>query len=197
MSAVRTCVENFKSLVRQSPHSGMSYSQRLDFHAREVGFTSYQHFLLSLKTFSDTRIGTTNTKLMRLGCARALPKPNRHYYEFIAHKERRMRFYSHWIGWDKNGCEVRVPSLMNASYRVQSLRERIAAPVYVLENGLQLRAWRHKWRGMAYIAKDLAKAEFNSAFNRDKDVVDDIPDEDINLEEDYSHNYATWYPSQK
>ncbi|MBB3105351.1 hypothetical protein [Azomonas macrocytogenes] len=175
----------------------MSYSERLDFHAKEIGFNNYQHFLLSLAKLSDDRIGKINTRLMRLACARALPRPSRHYYEFIAHKDRRMRFYSHWLGWDKRGQEVRVPRLMNAPYRVPDLRERLDAPVYVIETHAQLLAWRHKWQGMAYIAQQLAELELRPAFNRKQGVVPGIRSEDINLEEDYSHNYATWYPSRK
>lgn len=197
MSASVDCVEHFKLLVRRSPSQGMSYSERLDAHAREIGFNSYQHFLLSLAKLSDERIGNISTKLMRLACARTLPKPSHHYYEFIAHKDRRMRFYSHWIGWDKRGQEVRVPSTMNASYRVPNLRERLAAPVYVIENRKQLLAWRNKWRGMAYVLRAIAERELSPAFDREQDVVPGIRNEDIDLEEDYSHNYATWYPSGK
>jgi hypothetical protein len=175
----------------------MSYSERLDFHAKEIRFNNYQHFLLSLARLSDDRIGKINTTLMRLACARALPRLSRRYYEFIAHRDRRMRFYSHWIGWDARGHEVRVPSLMNASYRVPDLRERLDAPVYVIETPLQLLAWRHKWQGMAYIAQPLAELELRPAFNRKKDVLPRIRSEDIVEEEDYTHNYATWYPSRK
>lgn len=197
MPASVDCVKHFKYLVCRSLDQGMSYSERLDFHAKEIGFNNYQHFLLSLAKLSDDRIGKINTRLMRLACARALPRPSRHYYEFIAHKDRRMRFYSHWLGWDKRGQEVRVPRLMNAPYRVPDLRERLDAPVYVIETHAQLLAWRHKWQGMAYIAQQLAELELRPAFNRKQGVVPGIRSEDINLEEDYSHNYATWYPSRK
>lgn len=197
MSASVDCVKHFKYLVRRSPCQGMSYSERLDFHAKEIRFNNYQHFLLSLAKLSDDRIGKINTKLMRLACARALPGLNRRYYEFIAHKDRRMRFYSHWLGWDKCGQEVRVPSLMNAPYRVPDLRERLDAPVYVIETPAQLLAWRHKWQGMAYIAQPLAELELRPAFNRKQDVLPGIRSEDINLEEDYSDNYATWSPSRR
>jgi hypothetical protein len=141
----------------------------------------------------DDRIGKINTKLMRLACARTMPKPSQDYFEFIAHKDRRMRFYSRWIGWDKRGQEVRVPSLMNASYRVPNLRGRLDAPVYVIETRAQLLAWRH----MAYVVQELAERELRPAFDRVRDVVPDIREEFIDLEEDYTHNYATWYPSGK
>lgn len=197
MSASVGCIENFKNLVRRSPPQGRSYSERMDFHAKEIGFNSYQHFLLSLAKLSDDRIGKIDTKLMRMACARAMPKSSQAYFEFIAHKDRRMRFYSHWIGWDKRGQEVRVPSLMNASFRVPNLRERLDAPVYVIETRTQLRAWRYKWQGMAYVVQELAERELDPAFDRERDVVPGIRNDEIDLEEDYSHNYATWYPSGK
>ncbi|WP_191486769.1 hypothetical protein [Pseudomonas sp. FEN] len=197
MSASVDCVKNFKYLVRCSPDQGMGYTERLHFHAKEIRFNNYDHFLLSLAKLSDDRIGKINTKLMRLACARTMPRSSRNYFEFIANNDRRMRFYSHWIGWDKRGQEVRVPSLMNASYRVPNLRERLDAPVYVIETPAQLLAWRNKWRGMAYVAQELAERELRPAFDRERDVVHDIRDEDIDLEEDYTHNYATWYPSGK
>lgn len=197
MSASDDCVKHLKYLVRRSPDQGMSYSERLDFHAKEIGFNNYHHFLISLAKLSVDRIGKINTKLMRIACGRAMPRPSRRYYEFIAHRDRRMRFYSHWIGWDKRGQEVRVPSLMNAPYRVPNMREKLDAPVYVIETPAQLHAWRHKWQGMAYVAQYLAEIELRSAFNREQDVAPGIRDEDISLEEDYSHNYATWYPSRK
>lgn len=198
MSASVDCVKkNLKSLVRCSPDQGMGYTERLNFHAREIGFNNYDHFLRSLVKLSDDRLGNIDTKLMRLICARTMPRPSRDYFEFIAHKDRRMRFYSHWIGWDKRGQEVRVPSLMNAPYRVPNLRERLDAPVYVIETRAQLLAWRNKWRGMAYVVQELAERELRPAFDRERDVVHDIRDEDIDLEEDYTHNYATWYPSGK
>ncbi|MCO7565509.1 hypothetical protein NJI34_24980 [Pseudomonas sp. S 311-6] len=197
MSASADCIEHFKYLVRRSSDQGLSYSERLDFHARAIGFNNYHHFLASIAKFSDDRIGKISTKLMRLACARAQPKPSKHYYEFIAHKDRRMRFYSHWIGWDMRGQEVRMPSLMNAPYRVPHLRERLAAPVYVIETRTQLIAWRHKWHGMAYIVSHEAERELCEAFDRQRDVVPGARNKDFDLEEDYSHNYATWYPSGK
>ncbi|KFE47901.1 MULTISPECIES: hypothetical protein [Pseudomonas] len=197
MSASVDCVKNFKYLVRRSPDHGMGYSERLHFHAKEIGFNNFDHFLLSLAKLSDDRIGKINTKLMRLACARTMPKPSRDYFEFIAHKDRRMRFYSHWIGWDKRGQEVRVPSLMNASYRVPNLRERLDAPIYIIETRPQLLAWRHKWQGMAYVVQELAERELRPAFDREPDVVPGVREEVIDLEEDYTHNYATWYPSGK
>lgn len=197
MSASIDCVENFKQLVRRSPDQGMGYTERLHFHAREMGFNNYDHFLLTLAKLSDDRIGKINTKLLRLACARMMPKANQDYYEFIANKDRRMRFFSHWIGWDKRGKEVRVPSLINAPYCVPRFRERLDAPVYVIETREQLRAWQHKWHGMAYVNQPLAERELHLAFDREQDVMHDIRSEDIDRDEDYSHNYATWYPSGK
>ncbi|MGO2707399.1 hypothetical protein ACTXN4_25750 [Pseudomonas helleri] len=93
--------------------------------------------------------------------------------------------------------EVLVPSLMNASYRVPNLHEGIDAPVYVIETRPQLLAWCHKWQGMAYVVQVLAERELRPAFDREPDVVPGIREKVIDLEEDYTHNYATWFPSGK
>lgn len=194
MNATANCVEHFKYLVRRSPDQGMSYSERLEFHSREIGFNSYHHFLASLARFSDDRIGKVSTKLMRRACARALPKPSETYYEFIAQRGRRIRFYSHWIGWDQRGQEVRVASSMRADYCVPMRREQLAAPVYIIETRTQLLAWRNKWQGMAYVSSELAKREMRQAFERDNEVIDGIRNKAFPIEEDFISNYATWYP---
>lgn len=67
----------------------------------------------------------------------------------------------------------------------------------VIETRPQLLAWRHKWQGMAYVVQELAERELSPALGREPDVLSGIREEVIDLEEDYTHNYATWYPSGK
>jgi hypothetical protein len=194
MSVAIDCLNDLKHLVRQSQDDGMTYCQRLDHHSRQIGYTDFHHLQKALSNLSDNQIGNISTRLMRLACCKALPKPNKSYYEFIAQHERRMRFYSSWAGWDKRGQEVRVPRGLDGYHTVPRLRELLTAPVYVIETDRQLVAWRNKWCGMAYIPASLAREHMKEAFARYEAVVKGPRNEDYGLEEDFNNNYATWYP---
>lgn len=194
MSAAIDCLNDLKHLTRQSHDDGMSYCQRLDHYSRQLGYNSLHHFRKTLPNLSDDQIGNFSTKIMRLACSKALPNPNKPYFEFVAEQGRRMRFYSEWAGWDKRGQEVRVPRDLNGAYSVPRLREQLEVPVYVIETDRQLVAWRHRWYGMAYVSEALAREHMKEAFARYEAVFDGPWDKDYNLEEDFSSNYATWYP---
>ncbi|HEJ4043551.1 hypothetical protein LER27_13895 [Pseudomonas aeruginosa] len=194
MSAAINCINDLKYLARQFKDDGMTYCQRLDHLSRKIGFNNRHHIEKVLSNLTDDQIGKISTKLMRLACAKALPKPNRAYFEFIAQRGRNMRFYSSWAGWDKRGQEVRVPRGLDGFYSVPRLREQLTAPVYVIETDRQLVAWRNKWHGMAYVPAALAREHMKEAFARYEAVVKGPRNEAFDLEEDFNSNYATWYP---
>lgn len=194
MSAAIDCYNDLKYLSYQFKDDGMTHCQRLDHLCRTLGFNNRHHFEQKIAELPDAQIGKYSTKLMRQACARVLPKPNVAYYEFISQRERRMRFYSLWAGWDKRGQEVRIPRGLDGAFAVPRLRERLDAPVYVIETDRQLVAWRSKWHGMAYVPAALAREHMKEAFARRESVVKGPRNEAYGLEEDFNDNYATWYP---
>lgn len=194
MSAAIDCYNDLKHLSYQFKNDGMTHCQRLDHLCRTLGFNNRHHFERKIAELPDAQIGKYSTQLMRQACARVLPKPNVAYYEFISQRERRMRFYSLWAGWDQRGQEVRIPRGLDGAFAVPHLRERLDAPVYVIETDRQLVAWRSKWYGMAYVPAALAREHMKAAFARREAVVRGPRNKAYGLEENFDDNYATWYP---
>lgn len=194
MSAAIDCYNDLKHLSYQFKNDGMTHCQRLDHLCRTLGFNNRHHFKRKIAELPDAQIGKYSTQLMRQACARVLPKPNVAYYEFISQRERRMRFYSLWAGWDQRGQEVRIPRGLDGAFAVPHLRERLDAPVYVIETDRQLVAWRSKWYGMAYVPAALAREHMKAAFARREAVVRGPRNKAYGLEENFDDNYATWYP---
>jgi hypothetical protein len=82
---------------------------------------------------------------------------------------------SSWIGWDKNGDEVRVPRRLDGAGTVPSLRSQSESPIYVIERDTELLAWRAHWGSTAIVPEDLAKEHFGSLFDRGHLVASEPP----------------------
>jgi len=81
---------------------------------------------------------------MRRIAARRVQMQACSYYEFLAFEDGGHGFYSHWIGWDRHGDEVRVPRPYCGTD--EHLRRFVDFPVYVVESERELLAWRYNWR---------------------------------------------------
>lgn len=99
-----------------------------------------------------------------------LSDPGSLYYDFTAEFDS-VSFVSEYLGYDKDGNEVRVPRLVTGDLKaLQMLRS--VGPLYVIANASELITWRWFWRGPAYLPGELAKAYFPTCFNREHHVVE-------------------------
>lgn len=188
------CIDDLKGLARVSVIGEYSYCQRLTHLCKEFGFNNFHHFRKVVEHLSEDLIGNISTTLMRRYCEVAQPKPGIAYYEFLSiNNDTRLRFYSQWAGWDELGQEVRIPRSLNGE-SASRLRKSLNKTVYIVENDRQLIAWRHRWHGLCYISAELCKKHMKEAFERDKAIVEGKRNEEFPLLDDFSDNYATWYP---
>lgn len=157
-----------------------SYKQLLDYHAQRLNFQSYEHYRSWLSKAPDTALGNLSTQLMERVCATKMPSYDEPYYEITPVAEG-YSYYTHWIGYDRNGYEVRVPRPLDAQSSVPELRKLLNYPIYVIENGLELVAWQYKWKATAYVAARLAKVHFFSFFCQDHLVDHDVQPELVRL----------------
>ena len=188
------CIDDLKGLARISVIREYSYCQRLTHLSKEFGFNNFHHFRKVVEHLSEDLIGNISTTLMRRYCEVAQPKPGIAYFEFLSvNNDTRLRFYSQWAGWDEFGQEVRVPRSLNGE-SAPRLRKSLNKTVYIVENDRQLIAWRHRWHGLCYISEELCKNHMKEAFERNKAIVEGKRNEEFPLLDDFSDNYATWYP---
>ncbi len=188
------CIDDLKGLARISVIGEYSYCQRLTHLSKEFGFNNFHHFRKVVEHLSEDLIGNISTTLMRRYCEVAQPKPGIAYFEFLSvNNDTRLRFYSQWAGWDEFGQEVRVPRTLNGE-SAPRLRKSLNKIVYIVENDRQLIAWRHRWHGLCYISEELCKNHMKEAFERNKAIVEGKRNEEFPLLDDFSDNYATWYP---
>ncbi len=178
MLSNKECVDYLKGLAKVLDYENKTHCQKLDICSREFGFNNFYDFKHNLPNLSSTRGEEITCKLMQRYCQIALPNPNIDYYAFTVYKSdfRQVSYFSHWIGWDKRGKEVREPSLINAELMVNSLRNssRFTDPVYIVENEREFSIWRLSWYGTAFIPKDLAEENFRSCFDKEWRVCKNV-----------------------
>lgn len=192
--SVAQCIDDLKGLARVSVIGEYSYCQRLTHLCKEFGFNNFHHFRKVVEHLSEDLIGNISTTLMRRYCELAQPKPGIAYYEFLSvNNDTRLRFYSQWAGWDEFGQEVRVPRTLNGE-SAPRLRKSLNKTVYIVESDRQLIAWRHRWHGLCYMPAELCHKHMKEAFERNKAIVEGKRNEEFSLLDDFSDNYATWYP---
>ncbi|WP_249978225.1 hypothetical protein [Vreelandella olivaria] len=192
MFAYQECLDSLKYLAKNSIRTDLSYCQRLDFYSCKFGFNNYHHFQKTMPKLPTDRFGKVSLRLMRQYCQTARPGLDMAYYELYAEKGPKIAFYSHWVGWDKIGREVREPRPLDAQKSIDGLRELFVHPIYIVENHRQLLGWLHNWYGTALVPQTLAKYYFPEKFDRKRLVCDHV---DIKLiracNEDYNNNVAT------
>jgi hypothetical protein len=171
--------------------ANLSHCQALEFQARKLGFKSFHHFRESLNGIPQDSFAAISLGLMRRICEKRLPSLNNSsYYEFVP-LPNGVGYYSHWIGWDKFGEEVRVPRPLEGKTSVKKMREAVEHPIYVLESERELIAWQAVWRSTAYVPEELAKANFPKSFNKQHLVSENPPLDLIKRKiRDYSSNFA-------
>ena len=192
MFAYQECLDSLKYLAKNSSRTDLSHCQRLDLYSRKFGFNNYHHFQKAVPKLPTDKFGKVSLRLMRQYCQSAKPSLDVDYYEFYAERGPKIAFYSHWIGWDKIGREVREPRPLNAQKSIDSLRELFSNPIYVVENHRQLLSWLHNWYGTSLVPQDLAKEYFSEKFSRERLVCKDVDLELVRAcSENYDDNVAT------
>jgi hypothetical protein len=169
-------IDSLKELATADRESGRrSHCQLLNFYAEQLNFRNYEDLIRSLKAVPDDNIGTVSVRLMRQICAARLPSLDCSYCSFTAFNDGTFGYYSHWIGWDDKGREVRVPSPLDGMRIVEQSRERLSHPVYVIESFKELLAWQFKWLAGAVMPEALARKFFVSFFSQDWKVSKNPP----------------------
>lgn len=195
MFAYKECLTSLKYLAKLSPNEDKSHCQKLDICSQEFGFNNYLHFKTTLPKLPKDRFGKFSLKLMRKYCEVARPSLDQNYVEFYAAQGRhaaKVSFYSHWIGWDRLGREVREPRPYDGKASIDGVRELFRDPVYVVENSRQLLSWLYSWYGTALIPEQLARELFPGKFNRKWQVCDDVNFDLVkNCKKKYDDNIAS------
>jgi hypothetical protein len=168
-------INALKDLAASERPAGRSHCQALDVFAQLLGYQSYYHLTHSLNELPSDRLGNVSLRLMRQICARRLPSLDCSYCMFTAHRDGSVSYYSHWIGWDSEGREVRVPSSMNGKATTESFRGFLDYPIYVIESPKELVAWQWRWFAGAVIPESLARELLASVFEQDHLVAKSPP----------------------
>lgn len=156
----------FKDMVGGSADAAESHCKMLEIRARELGFQGYHHLRTTLAGTPTDKFGEVSLRLMRSICERRIPTLNCAYFEFHVLPGRRTGFYSHWIGWDKNGDEVRVPRPLHGKSTAHGLRRATPQPIYVLESAKEILAWKYNWGSTGLIPEAIAQESFPLSFNK-------------------------------
>lgn len=168
-------IQSLKSLAQiDDSHPEKSYCQRLNYHAQRLGFQNFEHYRRCLKSTPEASLGNISTRLLERTCATKLPTSDTPYVE-LTPLPNGFTFYSHWIGWDKNGNEVRVPRPLDAQRSVPRLRKLLEYPIYVVENLDELISWQYTWKSTAYLPQDMAQKYFPSLFAQDHLIDPNVP----------------------
>ena len=156
--------------------SDLSQCQRLHYHARRLGFQNFEHYRRSLRNAPEESLEKLSTRLMERVCATKLPSVDGPYVELTPVPDG-ISYYSYWIGWDKDGEEVRAPRPIDAQHSVPKLRKLLDHPIYVVESPRELLVWQYLWKSTAYLPEELAREFFPSLFNVNSRVDSNVPQE--------------------
>jgi hypothetical protein len=169
-------ISAFKSLAISEPAPPeLGYCQRLKFQAQRLGYNDYHHVLRLFKRPTESTLNSLPIRLLKRVCAQQLPSRSDCAYVELYALGSKIGFYSSWIGWDKNGDEVRVPRRLDGPGTAAGLRSQSESPIYVIERDTELLAWRADWGSTAIVPEDLAKEHFRSLFDRRHLVASEPP----------------------
>lgn len=166
MFSSQMLISSLKRLAAKDENlPSLSHQQRLNHHARRVGFLNYEHYQKHLKNPPNNSLDNLSLRLVEYFCSTKLPSLNCPYYEFTPDRGS-VIYYSYWIGYDKNGEEVRIPRPLEGRDSVMMLRKHQQHPVYVVESEQELLTWLFRWNSKAYIPEKLAHKFFPRCFNK-------------------------------
>jgi hypothetical protein len=194
MFTLKILLSAFKS-HKSETDGNLKHCRVLEARARALGFQSYHHFCNSLSGLPPDQFGKVSLGVMRYICQQRLPQQDCAYFEFRVLPNHGIGFYSHWIGWDDLGEEVRAPRPLEGLETAKSLRGVMKDPVYVVETQEELDAWQFIWRSTALIPEALAKEHFKRSFDKAKYVSANPPIDLIRRNANrYDNNFAADEP---
>jgi len=165
----------FKSMEVANVPTNLTHAQTLDYKAKLLGFAHYHHFKTSLEKAPADRAAHIRDAIMRKICAARLPHPEARHVRMVAHDDENVGFDSYWIGWDKQGDEVREARTGFGKSRIEAFRARNLQPIYLLNDGQELIAWLTGWRSFAAVPVDLAQEYFPDMFDQKHLVAENPP----------------------
>ncbi|WP_095112946.1 hypothetical protein [Pseudomonas sp. Irchel 3H7] len=175
MFNTKTILDAFKSMEIIDAPENLCHTQYLEYCAKLLGYTSYKHFKSYLESPPEDRIGDVHTGLMRKICSMRTPKPDVSHVRLKSYRDMSIGYDSYFIGWDKRGNEVRVPTLGHDRLSITDFRSYFEVPLYVIETSNELLSWQFKWGSFAAVPEGLAREHFPSLFNKKHLVVEDPP----------------------
>ena len=133
----------------------LSLCQHMEICAKKFGYNGLDH----LQKDYAVRAIKSSLERRRLACAELLPDDRLNsYYQFdINNEDASMGYYSHWAGYDEEGYELRVPSLIRGEILIKIFRETMGRIAYVIEDLESLYQWRFVWGGLAVINAELVE----------------------------------------
>lgn len=169
-----TILETFKTTkVADAPK--LKHTQYLRYLAQRLGYQDYEHFKRCLKTAPSDRLGDFYTTLMKKICALRVPEEGIAHVRLSHFDGKSIGYDSYFIGWDRNGKEVRMPNPGYEQLAIMDFRTIFEEPLYVIETDAELSAWQWNWGSFAAVPVALAKANFPSLFLKEHLVVTDPP----------------------
>ncbi len=140
----------------------LTLCQHKELYARKYGFDSLDH-LQKDYTIRALRASFENR---RLACLQLKPNDSLNdYYQFdIDEEDQSIGYYSHFMGYDDEGYELRSPSIIKGEILIKHFREDLDKEAYVIEDLESLYQWRFVWSGIAIINAGLV--ESNVLFKR-------------------------------
>ena len=173
---------------------GLKHCHAINFQAKTLGFRDYYDFQQTLKKTPIDELAGLSIGLMRRICEKRLPRlQDCPYFEFVSLPNNGVGYYSHWVGWDANGDEVRVPRPLIGLSSVQGMRKAVDYPVYVVESERELTAWQQWWRSTVYVPEALARTHFTRFFEKKSRVVANPPMDLVEKKANsgrYNNNFA-------
>lgn len=164
-------LETFKDTkVADAPK--LKHTQYLNYLAKRLGYHDYNHFKGCVRTAPSDRIGDFYLGLMQKICALRLPKEGVDHVRLNDCTWTSVGFDSYFIGWDKRGREVRVPTPGHGVFSAMDFRNVFDEPLYVIETEAEFHAWQLKWGSFALVPVAMAKSRFPSLFNQQSKVVE-------------------------
>lgn len=131
-------------------HKDRNHKFYLNLVSRKYGYENYDALLLKFKE----ELRNWQNKGREL-CESRTADPHRSYYFVTMHDSFQYSYYSHWVAWDNEGYELRIPSQMNPAWVIEFVRESMREPLYIIHDMDEAFRWMWFWQGRALVDHDV------------------------------------------
>lgn len=136
--------------LRRTNHKDRNHKFYLNLVSRRYGYENYDALFLRFKE----EVQNWRNKGRDL-CESRRAEAHRSYYFVTMHDSFQYSYYSHWVGWDDEGYELRVPSQMSPKWVIEFVRESLREPLYIIHNEDEAFRWMWFWQGHALVDHDV------------------------------------------